>query len=101
MQIPQHGESGRNSSPPLELIEQEFHLTKSTEQLQEAGFVASHINQMMLASKQGIPQPQHLQADKIEETIPNLHNSSSCIEISNYISRQSSHPDGITYAAAH
>ena len=51
MQIPQHGQSGRNSSPPLELIEQEFHLTKSTEQLQEAGFVASHLNQMMLASK--------------------------------------------------
>lgn len=75
-----------SKSPPLEFIEEEFHLTKSTEQLQEAGFASSHYNQMTKMQN----------VERFEEPmIPNLANSSDCIEISNYISRQSTQRDPI------
>ena len=58
----------------------------STEQLQEAGFAASHYDQMTKMRS----------VQKLDDPLPHLANSSGMIELSNYISRQSSQRDHLT-----
>ena len=45
-EVVQAAQVNGQKSPPLEFIEEEFHLTKSTEQLHEVGFAVSHYNKI-------------------------------------------------------